>query len=98
MTFPQSQVQQTERRIREEFKKIHRFLKKEEESRIAALNEEEKQKRGKMEKRRKGRIHSLSDRLREVEEGMKDDDITFLQVGEGIHFTYSHVLLFYYSH
>ncbi|XDV16681.1 hypothetical protein PO909_016283, partial [Leuciscus waleckii] len=74
-----SQVQQTERRIREEFKKIHRFLKKEEESRITALNEEEKQKRGKMEKKTKGRIHSLSDRLREVEEGMMDDDITFLQ-------------------
>ncbi|CAM4452987.1 unnamed protein product [Leuciscus chuanchicus] len=77
--YNQSQVQQTERRIREEFKKIHRFLKKEEESRITALNEEEKQKRGKMEKKTKGRIHSLSDRLREVEEGMKDDDITFLQ-------------------
>ncbi|CAM4453644.1 unnamed protein product [Leuciscus chuanchicus] len=77
--YNQSQVQQTERRIREEFKKIHRFLKKEEEGRITALNEEEKQKRGKLEKRRKGRIHSLSDRLREVEEGMKDDDITFLQ-------------------
>ncbi|XP_039540246.1 tripartite motif containing 35-1 [Pimephales promelas] len=77
--YNQSQVQQTGRKIREEFKKIHRFLKKEEESRITALNEEEKQKRGKMEKRRKGRIHSLSDRLREVEEGMKDDDVTFLQ-------------------
>jgi len=36
-----------------------------------------------MEKRRKGRIHSLSDRLREVEEGMKDDDVTFLQVRMG---------------
>lgn len=77
----QSQVQQTERRIREEFKKLHRFLKKEEESRIAALNEEEKEKKGKMEKKTKGRVRSLSDRLREVEEGMKDDDVTFLQVG-----------------
>ncbi|XP_051742883.1 E3 ubiquitin-protein ligase TRIM35-like [Ctenopharyngodon idella] len=77
--YNQSQVQQTERRIREEFKKIHRFLKKEEESRIAALNEEEKEKRGKMEKKTKSKIRSLSDRLREVEEGMKDDDVTFLQ-------------------
>ncbi|XP_026102795.1 tripartite motif-containing protein 35-like isoform X2 [Carassius auratus] len=74
-----SQVQQTERRIKEEFKKLHHFLKKEEESRIAALNEEEKQKRVKMEKRTEGRIRSLSDRLRELEERMKDDDITFLQ-------------------
>ncbi|XP_051742091.1 E3 ubiquitin-protein ligase TRIM35-like isoform X2 [Ctenopharyngodon idella] len=77
--YNQSQVQQTERKIREEFKKLHRFLKKEEESRIAALNEEEKEKKGKMEKRTKGRVRSLSDRLREVEEGMKDDDVTFLQ-------------------
>ncbi|KAF4118095.1 hypothetical protein G5714_000146 [Onychostoma macrolepis] len=48
---------------------------KEEESRIAALNEEEKERRGKM-KRKRG---LLSDRLREVEERMKDDDATFLQ-------------------
>ncbi|XP_016117516.1 tripartite motif-containing protein 35-like [Sinocyclocheilus grahami] len=77
--FNQSQVQQTEKRIKEEFKKLQQFLKKEEESRIAALNEEEKQKRAKIEKRTKGRIRSLSDRLGEVEERMKDDDVTFLQ-------------------
>ncbi len=29
----------------------------------------------------KKKISSLSDKLREVEERMKDDDITFLQVG-----------------
>ncbi|XP_073697592.1 E3 ubiquitin-protein ligase TRIM35-like [Garra rufa] len=77
--YNQSQVQQTERRIKEEFKKLHQFLKKEEERRIAALNEDEKQKRAKIEKRTKARIRSLSDRLREAEERMKDDDISFLQ-------------------
>ncbi|KTF74762.1 hypothetical protein cypCar_00035984 [Cyprinus carpio] len=77
--YNQSQVQQTERRIKEEFKKLQQFLKKEEESRLAALNEEEKEKRAKMEKRTKGRIRSLSVRLREVEERMKEDDVTFLQ-------------------
>ncbi len=29
----------------------------------------------------KKKISSLSDKLREVEERMKDDDVTFLQVG-----------------
>ncbi|KAL0153528.1 hypothetical protein M9458_051142, partial [Cirrhinus mrigala] len=73
--YNQSQAQRTEKRIREEFNKLQQFLKKEEESRIAALNEEEKEKRGKM----KRKIRSLSDRLREMEERMKDDDVTFLQ-------------------
>ncbi|XP_051993681.1 E3 ubiquitin-protein ligase TRIM35-like [Xyrauchen texanus] len=77
--FIQNQAQQTERRIKEEFKKLHQFLKKEEESRTAALNKEEKDKKGKIERRKKGRIRSLSERVREVEDALKDDDITFLQ-------------------
>ncbi|XP_073698630.1 E3 ubiquitin-protein ligase TRIM35-like [Garra rufa] len=71
-----SQAQRTERKIREEFNKLQQFLKKEEESRIAALNEEQKEKRGKM----KRKMRSISDRLREVEERMKDDDVSFLQI------------------
>ncbi|KAL0153527.1 hypothetical protein M9458_051141 [Cirrhinus mrigala] len=85
---------QTERRIKEEFKKLHQFLKREEERRIVALNEDEKQKRAKIEKRTKGRIRSVSDRLREVEEQMKDDDITFLQVGMA-ETSYTHTLAKY---
>ena len=80
MTFPQSQVQQTERRIREEFDKLHQFLRTEEESRIAALNEEEKEKGGKMKRRIQGGILSLCDRVRELKEEIEDEDITFLQV------------------
>ncbi|XP_073697593.1 E3 ubiquitin-protein ligase TRIM35-like [Garra rufa] len=73
--YNQSQAQQTERRIREEFKKLQQFLKKEEECRVAALNEEEKEKSVQMKKK----MDLLSDRLQEVEERMKDDDVTFLQ-------------------
>uniref|UniRef100_A0A672MDW3 Uncharacterized protein n=1 Tax=Sinocyclocheilus grahami TaxID=75366 RepID=A0A672MDW3_SINGR len=76
----QSQAQRTEKRIREEFKKLQQFLKKEEESRIAALNEEEKEKSGQMIKK----MDVLSDRVREVEERMKDDDVTFHQNYNGI--------------
>ncbi|XP_051982785.1 E3 ubiquitin-protein ligase TRIM35-like [Xyrauchen texanus] len=77
--YIQNQAQQTDRRIREEFKKLHQFLKKEEESRIADLNKEEKEKKGQMERRMKVRIQSLSGAVREVKNAMKDDDITFLQ-------------------
>ncbi|XP_073722536.1 tripartite motif containing 35-1 [Misgurnus anguillicaudatus] len=79
LKYIQSQTQKTEQKLKEQFKKLHQFLKKDEESRIAALNKEEKGKREKMERRMKGRIQSLSDMIREVEEEIKDDDISFLQ-------------------
>ncbi len=71
----------TEGSIRMEFDKLHHFLRKEKESRIAALNEEENEKGAKMERAIQEGIVSLSDRIREVEERMEDDDITFLKVG-----------------
>ncbi|XP_073687406.1 E3 ubiquitin-protein ligase TRIM35-like [Garra rufa] len=77
--FIQYQSQMTERSIRMEFQKIHQFLKKEEESRIVALHEEEKEKGEKMEKSIREGILSLSGRVREVEEQIEDDDITFLK-------------------
>ena len=49
--FVQSQVQKTERQIREEFEKLHVFLRKEEEARIAALREEEQEKKKKLEQK-----------------------------------------------
>ncbi|KTF77400.1 hypothetical protein cypCar_00047442 [Cyprinus carpio] len=78
--YIQIQAQHTERKIRMEFETLHQFLRKEEESRITALNEEENEKRGKMERRIQGGILSLSDRVKELEEGIEDDDIPFLQV------------------
>ncbi|KAL2080819.1 hypothetical protein ACEWY4_022672 [Coilia grayii] len=79
-----TQVQHTEKQIKEEFEKLHQFLRDEEAARIAALREEEEQKsqmmKEKIEKMSR-KISSLSDAIRAIEEEMKADDITFLQVG-----------------
>ena len=80
----QMQAQHTERQIKEEFEKLHQFLRDEEAARIAALKEEEEQKSQMM--RRKieemnGEISSLSDTVSAVEEQMGAKDVAFLQVG-----------------
>ncbi|XP_076119283.1 zinc-binding protein A33-like [Alosa pseudoharengus] len=76
------QTQNTETQIKEEFKKLHQFLRDEEAARIAALREEEEQKsqmmKEKIEKMSRD-ISSLSDTIRAIEEGMGADDVTFLQ-------------------
>ncbi|XP_076119249.1 E3 ubiquitin-protein ligase TRIM35-like isoform X2 [Alosa pseudoharengus] len=77
-----TQAQHTERQIKEEFEKLHQFLRDEEAARIAALREEEEQKsqmmKEKIEKMSR-EITSLSDTIRAIEEKMGSDDITFLQ-------------------
>ncbi|XP_063070024.1 E3 ubiquitin-protein ligase TRIM35-like isoform X1 [Engraulis encrasicolus] len=76
------QTQQTEMQIKQEFEKLHQFLRDEEAARIAALREEEEQKsqimKEKIEKMTR-EISSLSDTIRAIEEEMKTDDVTFLQ-------------------
>ncbi|XP_028848268.1 zinc-binding protein A33-like [Denticeps clupeoides] len=76
------QTQHTERRIKEEFEKLHQFLHNEEAARIAALREEEELKsqmmKEKMEKM-SSEISSLSDTIRAVEEEMGAEDVSFLQ-------------------
>ncbi|XP_036448280.1 tripartite motif-containing protein 35-like [Colossoma macropomum] len=77
-----TQAQHTERQIKEEFEKLHQFLRDEEAARIAALKEEEEQKSQMM--RRKieemnGEISSLSDTIRNIEKEMEDEDVLFLQ-------------------
>ncbi|XP_036448277.1 zinc-binding protein A33-like [Colossoma macropomum] len=77
-----TQAQHTERQIKEEFEKLHQFLRDEEAARIAALKEEEEQKSQMM--RRKieemnGEISSLSDTIRHIEKEMEAEDILFLQ-------------------
>ncbi|XP_063070820.1 tripartite motif-containing protein 5-like [Engraulis encrasicolus] len=76
------QTQQTEKQIKQEFKKLHQFLRDEEAARIAALRKEEEQKsqmmKEKIEKMSRD-ISSLSDTIRAIEEKMKTDDFTFLQ-------------------
>ncbi|KAK5613598.1 hypothetical protein CRENBAI_019027, partial [Crenichthys baileyi] len=74
------QVLSTERQIRAEFNKLHQFLKEEEESRLAALREEEKQK-GKTISREMKRIQEqisfLSDSISAVEEDLQKDNMSF---------------------
>ncbi|XP_039650079.1 nuclear factor 7, brain-like [Perca fluviatilis] len=75
------QLLSTESQIRAEFNKLHQFLKEEEESRLAALREEEQQ-RGKTVSREMKRIQeqisSLSDSISAVEADLQKDSVPFL--------------------
>ncbi|XP_063069004.1 zinc-binding protein A33-like [Engraulis encrasicolus] len=77
-----TQVLNTEKQIKQEFEKLHQFLRDEEAARIAALKEEEEQKsqmmKEKIEKMSR-EISSLSDTIRAIEEEMEADDVSFLQ-------------------
>ncbi|XP_060785191.1 nuclear factor 7, brain-like [Neoarius graeffei] len=76
------QAQHTERQIKEEFEKLHQFLRDEEAVRITALREEEEQKsqmmKEKIEKLSKD-ISSLSDTIKAIEEEMGAEDVSFLE-------------------
>ncbi|XP_060784893.1 E3 ubiquitin-protein ligase TRIM35-like [Neoarius graeffei] len=76
------QAQHTEWQIKEEFEKLHQFLRDEEAVRITALREEEEQKsqmmKEKIEKLSKD-IYSLSDTIKAIEEEMRAEDISFLE-------------------
>ncbi|KAM4746595.1 uncharacterized protein FYW61_020799 [Anableps anableps] len=75
------QVLSTEREIRAEFNKLHQLLKEEEESRLAALREEEKQKGKTISremKKMQEQISSLSDSISAVEEALQKDKVSFL--------------------
>ncbi|XP_026198443.1 tripartite motif-containing protein 35-like [Anabas testudineus] len=75
------QLLSTEQQIRAEFNKLQQFLKEEEESRLAALREEEEQK-GKTISREMKRIEeqisSLSDSICAVEEELHKHNVSFL--------------------
>ncbi|XP_047448738.1 nuclear factor 7, brain-like [Mugil cephalus] len=75
------QLLSTERQIRAEFNKLHQFLKEEEESRLAALREEEEQKEKNVSremKRIQEQISSLSDSISAVEEELQKHPMPFL--------------------
>uniref|UniRef100_A0AAY4BI80 Zinc-binding protein A33-like n=1 Tax=Denticeps clupeoides TaxID=299321 RepID=A0AAY4BI80_9TELE len=74
------QTQHTERRIKEEFEKLHQFLQDEEAARIAALREEEKQKSQMIKEKMEKMSRELSDTIRALEEEMGAEDVSFLQV------------------
>ena len=88
----QVQAQHTERQIKEEFEKLHQFLRDEEAARLSALREDEEQKSQMMKKKiekMSREISSLSDTIRATEKEMEADDITFLQVTTGPVFLFS---------
>ncbi len=75
------QLLSTERQIRAEFNKLHHFLKEEEESRLAALREEEEQKGKTISREMKviqEQISSLSDSISAVEEELQKHNVPFL--------------------
>ncbi|XP_027858538.1 zinc-binding protein A33-like [Xiphophorus couchianus] len=75
------QARHTERQIVEQFKKLHQFLAEEEEARLAALREEEEQKRGMMKEKMEAlsrEIAALSDTVRATEEELRAEDVSFL--------------------
>ncbi|XP_063069944.1 E3 ubiquitin-protein ligase TRIM35-like [Engraulis encrasicolus] len=85
-TYITRQVQQTEKQIKDEFEKLHQFLRDEEAARIAKLREEEEQKSELMKEKiakMSRKISALSDTIRTIEEEMKADDVTFLQNYKG---------------
>uniref|UniRef100_I3JRX6 Nuclear factor 7, brain-like n=1 Tax=Oreochromis niloticus TaxID=8128 RepID=I3JRX6_ORENI len=75
------QLLSTERQIRAEFKKLQQFLKEEEESRLAALREEEEQKGRTISREMKmieEQISSLSDSICAAEEELQKHSVPFL--------------------
>ncbi|XP_051571829.1 nuclear factor 7, ovary-like [Myxocyprinus asiaticus] len=78
-----TQAEHTERQIKEEFKKLHEFLRDEEEATITELREEEEQKSQMMKKKLEEmntHISALSHTIKDMEEMMKaNDDVSFLK-------------------
>ncbi|XP_053171586.1 zinc-binding protein A33-like [Scomber japonicus] len=76
------QARDTERQIKEQFKKLHQFLQGEEEARISALRKEEEQKSQMMKRKIEGlsrEIAALSDTIRVTEEKLRAEHVSFLQ-------------------
>ncbi|XP_029942137.1 tripartite motif-containing protein 35-like [Salarias fasciatus] len=75
------QARNTERRMKETYEKLRRFLAEDEKERMAALREEEEQKSRMMEEMMETlsrQIQTLSDVIRATEEELRDDDLPFL--------------------
>ncbi|XP_067361205.1 zinc-binding protein A33-like [Channa argus] len=76
------QTQNTQRQIKEQFKKLHQFLQEEEEARMTALKEEEEQKIELIKLMIEAmdmKISFLSDIIRATEENLRSKDVLFLQ-------------------
>ncbi|XP_030639311.1 E3 ubiquitin-protein ligase TRIM39-like [Chanos chanos] len=77
-----NQTAHTEWQIKDEFKKLHQFLRDEEAARITALTEEEEQKSQMMKEKIEeinSEISSLSQTVRAIENVIRTDDMSLLQ-------------------
>ncbi|XP_043082832.1 E3 ubiquitin-protein ligase TRIM35-like [Puntigrus tetrazona] len=77
-----SQADHTESQIKQQFEKLHQFLRDEEEATITALREEEEQKKKMMKEKMEEinkHISALSDTIKDMEQMMKDNDVCFLK-------------------
>ncbi|XP_022074729.2 nuclear factor 7, ovary-like [Acanthochromis polyacanthus] len=75
------QAEDTVRRIKEEFRRLHQFLEEEEEDRLASLREEEEQKSRRMEQQIEAlskEISALSETVRATEKQLRAPDVSFL--------------------
>ncbi|XP_048050297.1 nuclear factor 7, ovary-like [Megalobrama amblycephala] len=75
-------IDNTERQIKQQFEKLHQFLRDEEEATITALREEEEQKKQMMKKKLEEmnrHISALSHTIKDMEEMKKDNDVCFLK-------------------
>ncbi len=79
----QSQAEHTEHQIKQQFEKLHQFLRDEEEATITALREEDEQKKQMMVEKlddMNRHISALSLTIKDMEEIMKPNDVCFLKV------------------
>ncbi|CAM4325835.1 unnamed protein product [Leuciscus chuanchicus] len=77
-----SQAERTERQIKQQFEKLHQFLRDEEEATITALREEEEQKKQMMKEKLEemdGHISDLSHTIKDMKEMMRASDVCFLK-------------------
>ncbi|XP_039507028.1 tripartite motif-containing protein 35-like isoform X1 [Pimephales promelas] len=77
-----AQADHTERQIKLQFEKLHRFLRKEERATVTALKEEEKQKQQMMKEKLEEmntHISALSHTIKDMEEMMNANDVCFLK-------------------
>ncbi|XP_020508720.2 nuclear factor 7, brain-like [Labrus bergylta] len=76
------QAQHTEGQIKKQFKQLSQFLKQEEEARLCALREEEEQKSQRMKEEMEAlsrEIAALSETVRDTEDELRAEDISFLK-------------------
>ncbi|XP_016345072.1 tripartite motif-containing protein 35-like [Sinocyclocheilus anshuiensis] len=75
----ESQADHTEHQIKQQFEKLHQFLRDEEEATITALREEEEQKMKEKLEKMNSLISALSHSIKDTEEMMKASDVGFLK-------------------